>query len=278
MSEHSLAAVSAATISKVPPHFNKQSAIVSSETYESDKNFFTSFNKEDWIIDSDPSEGVRWSQGPTHTYDSCFLLPDVVTHKNGKTEEKLNVLLDDNMLQKTSLILSPLPSDIKHLVNENGKLYISECSGAENVNVLPVVEDGSGKPVSKVKKKGKKVVAKRTSSKANHEVVSAVVSQKAAEQTTKKKKASSKKLKQNLSPKEMLNVLEEDTKVLEPTKDSTIKPQPSVKSKKLLKKHKVQKKDEENKYFKEVRRRGREASFNQSLAAYISVCVSIINV
>lgn len=282
MSENSLATVCASSTTKVLPSFKEQSLSVSDcEIRENDGKFFTSFNKENWTSHSNDSDGVRWNQSPTHTYDSCFMLPDIVT-SNVRSEEKLNVLLGDNFIlqDKTSLSLIPFSSEIKPLVIENDGSHVSECSSAESVSVVPVTKSSSAKPlesgkrVSKVQKKGKKTVSKKTTATAKMEKVSKAVSEKAAPKSSVKKKLKTKS-KQIMAAPEKLDVLEEDVNVQDPMKDSATKVKSPTKGKKVVKKHSKQlKKEEENRQYREVRRRGREASFNQSLAAFASVCVS----
>ncbi|XP_050737919.1 DNA-directed RNA polymerase, mitochondrial-like isoform X2 [Eriocheir sinensis] len=284
MLEHSLANVCAVSTSKGLPLFKEESSSMPDcEVYEKDVHFFTSFNKENWTFPTNVSDSVRWNQRTTHTYDSCFMLPDCVSNSVKMSEEKLNVLLDDNFILQDELSRSgrPLPSDIKPLIMENDSMGVDECTSAENVDVLPVTEGSnavplqSGKQVGKAKRKGKKVISKKATA-LKHEKASIAVSEKAALQPSKKKKVPKPKSQQNLTASEVLGVLEEDIKVQEPMKDSATKAKSSPKSKTGVKKsNKLLKKEEENKFFKEVRRRGREASFNQSLAAYVSVCINL---
>lgn len=286
LSEHSLATVSATSTSKVPASFEEQSPIISDcEIYDSDRTFFTSFNKDKWTFYSEVSDEVRWNQRPTHTYDSCFMLPDISSSNVRISEGELNVLLDNNFLleSKTALSVRPLNSDIEPLVSENGELLTTECSSVENASVLSVTEGSSAKPlnnekqVDKLQKKSKKVFFQRTNTAVNNESVSTAISQKAS-LISKKKKGPKPRSKHNMSTSESLSILEEDTKLQKSKKNSAAKLKTSAKSKKGVKKRKTLKKDEENKDFKEMRRRGREFSFNQSLAAYVSVCVSILTV
>lgn len=281
--KHSSANVCAVSTSRGLPLFkDENSSLHDYEVYEKDINFFTSFNKENWTFPTNVSDSIRWNQGTTHTYDSCCMLPDSISISEMMSEEKLNVLADDNIILQDNLSLSgiPLPSDIKPLIRENDSLGVSECSVTENLDVLPAIEGSSAVPlhsvkqVGKAKRKGKKGISKKVTA-LKHETVSVAVSEKAALQPSKKKKVPKSKSKQKLTVSEVHGVLEEDIKVDEPVEDSAPKVKLSPKSKTGVKKsNKLLKKEEENKFFKEVRRRGREASFNQSLAAYVSVCVS----
>lgn len=286
VSEHSLATVSVTSTSKVPASFEEQSPIISDyEIYDSDRKFSTSFNKDKWTFYSEVSDEVRWNQRPTHTYDSCFMLPDISSSNVRISEGKLNVLFENNNLieSKTSSSVRPLSSDIEPLVSENGGLLTTECSSVENASVLSVTEGNSAKPlnsgkqVGKLQNKSKKIKFKRTGTAVTNESVSTAISQKASP-LSKKKKGLKARSKHNMSTSEVLSIVEEDAKLQKSMKDSAAKLRTSPKSKKGVKKHKTLKKDEANKDFKEVRRRGRQVSFNQSLAAYVSVCVSIFTV
>lgn len=284
VSEHSMATVCALPSSKVMPLFREQSPSLSDcDTHEKDENFFTSFNKEDWTFPVNFSDGVRWNQRTTHTYDSCFMLPDCVSNNLRMSEEKLNLLLDDNFTLQdvTSLSVKPLNSDIKDLITESDGLDISECSSSGNVGALPVAKGSSAMPLGsekkqgKVKRKGKKVTSKKVTTVVKLENMNTPVVLKVGLQTSKKKKVPNPRSKQKLATSEELSVLEENIKVQRLVKDNAKKAKSSAKTRKGVKKSmKLLKKEEESKHFKEVRQKGREASFNQSLAAYISVCVS----
>lgn len=269
LSEHHLASAAAvASTSKVPPLLQTPSESAIKSNYEvvceSDRNFDGSFSEDTWTFYPNVSDEVRWNQRPTHTYDSCFMLPDSYCDTVVRSEGKLKVIMDNefNSPYNTSLAVETLTNEMKSLnsVQEN-VLHESESGSAKSVK--------SGKKSRTTKKK--KVIAKKATAGANAENLSQVASQKAVPPASKKKKVL--KSKQKWSELEMLSVLEVDTKVQQTTQDSAAKPSLSSKAKKGGKKLKKAKKDEEM-HFKEVRRQGREASFNQSVAAYISVCVS----
>lgn len=269
LSEHQLATAAAvASTSKVPPLLEMPSENAMKSNYESDKNFDRSFFRDNWTFYPNVSE-VRWNQRPTHTYDSCFMLPDTISDTLRVSEGKLKVVMDNEFdcQHGTSLRVEILSSEIKSLINEKENvLRAAECISSKSLK--------NRKKSNKAPKKAKKVLAKRVTAGVNSvENLSPAVSLKDVPPAPKKKKVLKPQPRQKWSGPEMLGVLEEDIEVQEPGQDSTTKLRLSSKAKKGVKKHKKIKKDEE-KYFKEVRRKGREASFNQSLAAYISVCVS----
>ena len=255
MSEQQLATAAAST-NKVspPPEISSETAMKSEPEIlsESDRNICKSFFKKKLTFYPNVSDEVRWNQSPTHTYDSSFMLPDASydTLRMSKGNSKLIVGDKFDRLHGTSLPVEILSNEMKSL---NG-----EKESSSDKSLI------SNKKSFKASKKVKKVAVKKVKTGVNKVKLNPVISEKNVPLTSKKKtfKVQSK---QKLSDRDELDVLEL-------SQNSATELHPSAKTKKIVKTFKLMKEDD--KYFREVRKQGRETSFNQTLASYIGVCVS----
>ncbi|KAK8402805.1 hypothetical protein O3P69_000847 [Scylla paramamosain] len=273
LSEQQLATAAAtASTHKVPPPLEmpSESAVESSCDImrESDRDFVKSLFQDRVTFYPNISDEIRWNQGPLHTYDSSFMLPDTVSETLRINEGNLKVIMDSELNHPHGSLLpvENLSNEIKSLIGNKKNILHKTKDG--NTKTLK-----SGKESAVTTKKRKKGIVKKVSTAVNKEKLSPDTTQKTVPPLSRKKVLKSKS-KHKLHGPEVLHILEENVEAQEPSQTPAPKVEPTPKAKKGVKKHKKNKKDEE-KYFKEVRRRGRETSFNQSLAAYISVCINL---
>ncbi|KAG0723607.1 DNA-directed RNA polymerase, mitochondrial [Chionoecetes opilio] len=250
LSEHPLASGAAAAAitptSKVPPPpaRPRESTVKSGSEVvcESDRNIYKSLSQDSWTFYRNVSDDVRWNQRLTHTYDSCFLLPDTVSDALRISEGKGKIENELDRQFSTSLPVGFPSSEIQASVGEQENvLHGSEGSSA--------VSSISGKKSAKIPKK-KKVIAKRPTTNVNKGSLSPAVGQKTMS-TLSKKKVLKSQSKQLWSGPEVSVLEEEEMGAQEGVPDAAAKPPPAAKAKKATKKHKKVKKDEE-KYFKEI--------------------------
>ncbi|CAL4068042.1 unnamed protein product, partial [Meganyctiphanes norvegica] len=166
-------------------------------------------------------------------------------------------------------------------INTNIKIQPNEITGLDDVNIMPSVLSGFASLAEETPSviKEDKVTKKR-----KKKVVS----------TKMKKSAKSKKKVLPMDETQVMNETEQELNVFDlshvttqfgqyyPMEEeidlSTSKTPSKSKNKKGNKKKKKNKEvveEEQRKYTQEVLRRGREASFNQSLQSYLSVCVNV---
>ncbi|XP_042225272.1 DNA-directed RNA polymerase, mitochondrial-like [Homarus americanus] len=261
------------------------------------RNLINSHVENSWTSYPNINEEVRWGRGMTHTYDASFIVNDVSDSAEIFEGNPSNINFAEELFRNVA------PAEKRESLDKSDSdlsLLSSPLSGFAHVESVPLPETTSDASVG-VSQSSQQKDDNSTNAKSKKKVVSSKKKTKAAPTPQKTKSASNKlkvvkgatstlKSKQKHPTVKQLSVeqpLVEDSLSWETTigeistqvlEEESIKTHAaaSKKSPKLTKKQKkLQREDENKKHLKEVRRRGREASFNQSLAAYISVCVNM---
>nr|XP_045605843.1 DNA-directed RNA polymerase, mitochondrial-like isoform X1 [Procambarus clarkii] len=265
------------------------------------KALISSHNESSWTGYPTIQEEVRWDRNMPHTYDASFLLNDVVSENTEMLELKSSDINFSEKLFKNDAPLegnasSGLPSTdislLSHPLNgfaQVGIVPFPRTSDGDLVNGahVPVQEEAA---VSSVKTKKKELSSKKKAVSSKKKTKSAaVVHKKSVSSKLKEVKATSSntsKSKKKHSPTKVLSnehLLEEtETEAHEPDVEGSLPPilgnesvsASSTLPKKIVKKTKKVKQQQET-LLKEARRKGREESFNQSLTAYVSICISL---
>lgn len=208
---------------------------------------------------------LQWTSNMSHTYDSNVLLSDnsfdSLLLSEGGMENILSTeqlgIQDSVYLQTHGQILpSRIHGNIKAKPVES-RLEESILEPAASPEKIPKKKEKS----TKDSKKKAKVVSTKKKKQSTVKLDTVDIAKAKKKKTTAKKTRTTAKLTQ-----------EELIVQAEPLVETVPVVEPVQKKDKV--KGKKKKRQEESEHLKVLRRKGREISFNQSLAAYISVCVS----
>ncbi|KAK8723017.1 hypothetical protein OTU49_012002 [Cherax quadricarinatus] len=278
-------------LSKSEESFLARNLIVLNEQISNEKfkDLLKSCFESSWTNCPNISEEVRWDRSMTHTYDPSFMFSDVSNNMQ-KLEQKPSVKNFAEDLFKSDIAMEEeLPLNF---ANSDTTCLSSPLSGFSHVETasLPEISDHEPhnvaqklepKKVSHTNVKNKKNVPKKNKKSASVPQNTQSMPVKLEEvnvAASSTKKSKRKRSSTNLSDKhmyledEILNV-EED--LLPDLEEKSVEAPSTLAGKSVKEYKKVKLMEEKNKHLKEMRRRGREESFNQSLAAYLCMCVNL---
>ncbi|XP_071545761.1 DNA-directed RNA polymerase, mitochondrial [Panulirus ornatus] len=266
------------------------------------KDLISSRVESSWTCYPKINEEVRWSRGMSHTYDSTFSMNDIISDGIETCEVKFNdvnyaqdIFGIDELVEKSETLelpdrdLLPLSSPL------SGFADASTVPQPENIESVGAVKKLTKKEKTGMGQKDKKVVSTKKKTKAVTTKQKGKTDAKRLKDTdmtsskAKVKQVSSKSKSKQSSRKlftgdhhevaELLSHELDMEEIYARSVEEVIVKSPVSATEKVLKGSKQQKKlkgeEKHKKYLKEIRRRGRESSFNQTLAAYVCVCVNL---